>query len=187
MDIIGNLKYAFQIFALQAPMSKLVKKKASLQDGAVIVLVAGVIAGLIGAITSFGTSIIGAPIGALFGWIVVSGFFFILASLFGGKGNFGQFAGVASFVSAPLIILSSIPFVGGLIGLWGIYLNFLLVREFFKISAGQALVIILLPLVVIIILTVVFAGALLAGFGGGLMGGMMGDMMGSGLADLIPK
>ena len=122
------------------------KKNADFTTGAIYILIAGVIAGIIGWLTTmmyaaqikaalgpmaslmpttgggaFVTNVIVGPIMSVISWIIFGGIILIFAKILGGKGSFVQQLYLMSLYMAPLAILTAIlgliPIIGGILGL----------------------------------------------------------------------
>ena len=107
-------------------------------------------------------SVIFAPIGGTIGVFVVAGIAHLLLRLVVGATNagFGATFRVAAYTSVTSLV-SWIPFVGGLLALYGIYLAVVGIREMHSTTTGKALVVVVLPVIVIVVLALL--GLLVAG------------------------
>ena len=107
-------------------------------------------------------SVVFAPIGGAIGVFVVAGIAHLLVRLVVGANNAGFLATfrVAAYTSVTSLV-SWIPFVGGLLALYGIYLSVVGIREMHNTTTRNALVVVLLPVIVIVVLA--FLGLLVAG------------------------
>ncbi len=107
-------------------------------------------------------SVILAPIGGVIGVFVVAGIAHLLVRLVVGATNagFGATFRVAAYTSVTSLV-SWIPFVGGLLALYGIYLAVVGIREMHNTTMGKALVVVVLPVIVIVVLALL--GLLVAG------------------------
>ena len=107
-------------------------------------------------------SVVLAPIGGLIGVLIVAGVAHLLVRLIVGAANagFGATFRVAAYTSVTSLV-SWIPFIGGLLALYGIYLAVVGIREMHGTTTGKALVVVLLPVIVIVVLALV--GLLVAG------------------------
>ena len=107
-------------------------------------------------------SVVFAPIGGAIGVFVVAGIAHLLVRLVVGTTNagFGATFRVSAYTSVTSLV-SWIPFVGGILALYGIYLAVVGIREMHGTSTGKALVVVLLPVIVIVVLAVL--GLLVAG------------------------
>jgi len=133
----------------------------------------GGILGLVGgsSIAAFLGSIVGTIIGATIGLFVVAGIAHLLARAIVGATTspFEATFRVAAYASVTSLA-SWIPLVGGLAGLYGLYLAIVGMREVHQTTTGKAAAIVLIPVAAIIVLAIV-AGvvvglAALAGLGG---------------------
>ena len=131
------------------------------------------IGAVIGTITAFVLIIIGEFI-----W---SGIEYLFAKLVKGTGSFGQFFWKMLYLYAPFILLgglestlsngfneTTIGIIFGIIGLiliiYSLYLSYGLIKNYFNLSTGKALTVIIAPIVLIIILIVILIAILGAWF-----------------------
>jgi hypothetical protein len=107
-------------------------------------------------------SVVLAPIGGVIGVFVVAVIAHLLVRLVVGAMNagFGATFRVVAYTSVTSLV-SWIPFVGGLLALYGIYLAVVGIREMHNTTTGKALVVVLLPVIVIVVLALL--GLLVAG------------------------
>ena len=107
-------------------------------------------------------SVVFAPIGSAIGVFVVAGVAHLLVRLVVGANNagFGATFRVAAYTSVTSLV-SWIPFVGGLLALYGIYLAVVGIREMHDTTTRNALVVVVLPVIVIVVLALL--GLLVAG------------------------
>ena len=107
-------------------------------------------------------SVVLAPIGGIIGVFVVAGIAHLLVRLVVGarNGGFGATFRVASYASVTSLV-SWIPVIGGLLGLYGIYLAVVGIREMHGTTTGKALVVVLFPFLVVLVLALL--GLLVAG------------------------
>ena len=107
-------------------------------------------------------SVVFAPVGSAIGVFVVAGIAHLLVRLVVGATNagFGATFRVAAYTSVTSLV-SWIPFVGGLLALYGIYISVVGIREMHSTTMGKALVVVVLPVIVIVVLALL--GLLVAG------------------------
>src|SRR5215208_1032140 len=107
-------------------------------------------------------SVVLAPIGSAIGVFVVAGIAHLLVRLIVGATNagFGATFRVAAYTSVSSLV-SWIPFVGGLLALYGIYLAVVGIREMHNTTTRNALIVVVLPVIVIVVLALL--GLLVAG------------------------
>ena len=107
-------------------------------------------------------SVVFAPIGSAIGVFVVAGIAHLLVRLVVGANNagFGATFRVAAYTSVTSLV-SWIPFVGGLLALYGIYLAVVGIREMHDTTTRNALVVVVLPVIVLVVLALL--GLLVAG------------------------
>jgi hypothetical protein len=107
-------------------------------------------------------SVIFAPIGSAISVFVVAGIGHLLVMLVVGATNsgFGATFRVASYASVTSLV-SWIPIIGGLLGLYGIYLAVVGIREMHETTTGKAVIVVLFPVILILVLALL--GLLVAG------------------------
>ena len=107
-------------------------------------------------------SVVLAPIGGVIGVFVVAVIAHLLVRLVVGARNagFGATFRVVAYTSVTSLV-SWIPFVGGLLALYGIYLSVVGIREMHNTTTGNAVVVVVLPVIVIVVLALL--GLLVAG------------------------
>lgn len=107
-----------------------------------------------------GMSGAGALMGIIFTpilFLIAVGIVHLIATLFGGRGDFGRFAYLSAAISAPISIVNAvlafIPVLGGcvalLISIYSIVLNYFAVKVAYSLSSGRAIAVILVPLIVV--------------------------------------
>ena len=122
--------------------------------------VAGVIALIISPITFliFGLVVAFISIGVLH----------VIAKLLGGNGQYTQLFYLYSLYSVPIIILSGIPFIGIILaivlGVYGVYLETLAIKEVYGLSTSKAILVWALPGIILLIIIALVAAALIATF-----------------------
>ena len=107
-------------------------------------------------------SVIFAPIGGAIGVFVVAGIAHLVVRLVVGATNsgFGATFRVASYASVTSLV-SWVPIVGWLLGLYGIYLSVVGIREMHETTTGKAVLVVLIPAIVVVVLALL--GVLVAG------------------------
>ena len=107
-------------------------------------------------------SVIFAPIGSAISVFVIAGIAHLLVMLIVGATNsgFGATFRVASYASVTSLV-SWIPIIGGLLGLYGIYLAVVGIREMHQTTTGKAVIVVLFPVILILVLALL--GLLVAG------------------------
>src|SRR3712207_2972787 len=119
---------------------------------------------------SFGeflTAVILTPIGAAIGLFILAGIAHLLVMLFVGSQNSGfeSTFRVVTYVSVTNLV-NWIPFIGGLLALYGLYLAVLGIREMHSTTTGRAALVVLLPIgliLVVVLLVLLVAGAFILG------------------------
>ena len=107
-------------------------------------------------------SVIFAPIGSAISVFVIAGIAHLLVMLIVGATNsgFGATFRVASYASVTSLV-SWIPIIGGLLGLYAIYLAVVGIREMHQTTTGKAAIVVLFPVILILLLALL--GLLVAG------------------------
>lgn len=130
----------------------------------------GAFAGLSGA-----GAFLGILLSPLF-FLIGVGIIHLLASVLGGKGDFGRYAYLSAAIGAPIGIVNAflafIPVVGGCVGflltLYSIVLNYFAIKVSCSLTSGRAIAVILIPLVIVLaaVLCIAFVvAAAVAGLG----------------------
>ena len=107
------------------------------------------------------------PIGATIGLFILAGIAHLLVMLFVGSENSGfeSTFRVVSYVSVTNLV-NWIPFIGGLLALYGLYLAVVGLREMHSTTTGRAALVVLVPIgliLVVVLLVVIVAGAFILG------------------------
>ena len=116
----------------------------------------GTLTGLMAGVNSLGR-IIATPI--LF--IIGVGVYHLIASLLGGRGQFGRYAYLISTFGAPLSIVTSllnfVPVVGGcfvaILAIYQVVLTYWATKVEYGLSDGRAIVVVLIPILAVLLLT----------------------------------
>jgi hypothetical protein len=116
---------------------------------------------------SFIADVILAPIGGAIGLFIFAAVAHLFVMLFVGDANSGYESTfrVVSYVSVTSLV-NWIPIVGGLVGLYGLYLAVVGIREMHSTTTGRGALVVLLPigaLLLLVLLFVVVAGAVVLG------------------------
>ncbi len=162
---LEDLKGRFMLWleAVRAPKETFSKesRKADFKEGSINILLGGLIAGLIGGIYtgSIITGAIGGAIGGFIGWIIAGGIYYIFAKLLGGKGDFITQLYLISLYTPLLVIIASVftpvPFIGLLVGIYGLYLLTLALKETHSYNTIKAVLSWLIPVLIIIVILIV--------------------------------
>ncbi|MGB3635313.1 MAG: YIP1 family protein [Rubrobacteraceae bacterium] len=112
-------------------------------------------------------SVIFAPIGGAIGLFILAAIVHLLVMIFVGSGNSGfeSTFRVVSYVSVTNLV-NWIPFVGGIVALYGLYLAVVGIREIHVTTTGRAALVVLVPVAVVlflVLLILLVAGAFLIG------------------------
>jgi hypothetical protein len=115
----------------------------------------------------FIASIILAPIFAAIGLFIGAGILHLLVMLIVGSRNSGFEATFrVGAYAAVTSLVSWIPFIGGILALYGIYLGIVGIREMHNTTTGKAALVILIPVAVVLVIVFVLAvviGAMIFG------------------------
>jgi hypothetical protein len=108
----------------------------------------------------FIVSIILAPIGTAIALFIGAGITHLLVMLIVGSRNSGYEATfrVAAY-SSVVNLVSWIPFIGGLLSLYAIYLAIVGIREVHTTTTGKAALVVLIPVAVVLLLVILVLGA----------------------------
>ena len=108
----------------------------------------------------FLVSIILAPIFAAIGLFIGAGILHLLVMLIVGSRNSGFEATLRVVAySAVTSLVSWIPYIGGLLSLYGIYLGIVGIREMHNTTTGQAALVVLIPAAIVLLLVFFVIGA----------------------------
>ena len=89
-------------------------------------------------------------------FLIGVGIYHVVASVLGGRGQFGRYAYLYATFGAPIIIVGSIlgflPAVGGclggILGIYQVVLNYFALKVEYELSQGRAIVVVVAPLLV---------------------------------------
>ena len=159
------------------------QRQATIEKAVVGMAIAGVAAGILGALVALASgdvgaaivSIIGGPIFAVIGLFIMSGILFIVAKVLGGTGDFVVQTYLVSIIYAPINIVRGIPFVGSVVGglasLYALYPLTFALQSVHKVPTGKAVLIWLIPGAILLVLglcaAIVLGAAFLAALGAG--------------------
>jgi len=136
-------------------------ENATMQAGTVVAMVA--VASAIGAIGTGGTSIIFAPVAAIFGWLAWAGVTYLIGDkLLGGTATWGELLRTLGFAQAPgiLYVLGIIPILGAFVGfgvwIWMMVAGVIAIRQALDFSTGKAILTAVLGIIPMIILFSIF-------------------------------
>ncbi|MDE0630589.1 MAG: YIP1 family protein [Caldilineaceae bacterium SB0665_bin_25] len=111
-------------------------------------------------------------------FLIGVGVYHLIATVLGGRGQYGRYAYLTATYSAPLMIVGSllgfIPVLGGclnlILGIYQFVLTYYAVKVEYGLSQGRAVVVVVIPLLAGLVLAVCLAtlvvGTLVAVFGG---------------------
>jgi hypothetical protein len=109
-------------------------------------------------------SVIVAPIGGAIGLFIMAGIAYLMVILFVGSENSGfrSTFRVVSYASVSSLI-TWIPFIGGLLGLYGVYQAVVGIREMHSTTTGRAALVVLVPIGLFWVAVGLVAGAFFLG------------------------
>lgn len=139
------------------------KTKAAWDKAIINLVIAGVISGIIVTLFSMGfgaVSIIVLPILQVIGSLVLLGIVFLIAKVLGAKGSYLTFFYLVSIYSVPMAVLSMVPIVNLLAGLYTLYLFYLVLVHGLEMSSGRAIATILILIALVILIALLLAAAL---------------------------
>lgn len=116
-----------------------------------------------GARFGFGGWLFGAVIGVPIGLAIGTGILWLISRLFAAQGEYINLFRGLGYASAPQA-LGLIPFIGIVGSIWSLILAIRAVKETQNVSDGQAIAIVLIPVVIGIILAVLIAAAAFVAF-----------------------
>ena len=129
----------------------------------IFALVVFLIPGIILVLFTFGLSLIIAPLFGILGLFIGAAIlFFVCTKFVGGKSNYEGTFRVTAYVSAVNVI-SFIPVVNFIAGLYGIYLLVVGIREVHEITTQKAVIAVVIAAVIMIILAVIIGSVGLLG------------------------
>lgn len=106
----------------------------------------------------FLASIVLAPIFAAIGLFIGAGILHLLVMLIVGSRNSGFEATFrVGAYAAVTSLVSWIPFIGGILALYGIYLGIVGIREMHNTTTGKAALVVLIPVAVLLLIAVLLA------------------------------
>jgi hypothetical protein len=100
-------------------------------------------------------------IGGIIGPFIGGAWLHIFVWLLGGRKGYVQTVKAVMYGSTPGLLLSWIPIIGFIGGIWSIILEILGIRELQEISTGRAIAAVILAVVIILIIVALIAAALL--------------------------
>jgi hypothetical protein len=158
------------------------KPEANLTTAIIWVVIAGVVSAIFGAIAGLTGATGTIPMGGITGFAAVAnivlmpiffligaGILHLIATVLGGKGDYGRYAYLLATFYVPLSIVASvisiIPVLGGcvamLLSLYEIVLAFFATKVNYRLTDGKAIAVVLAP-VILVVLLAFCAGAFIA-------------------------
>src|SRR5689334_2402673 len=151
--IAAITKPSVQTFAAEVPRTSQNRLIMSVGLATVIAAVLGLISGLLsGSATGFIGSLIGTPIG----FFVGQGIIYLIAKMVGGNGSYMEQSWVMSTFWAPILVLTNIPIIGGIIGLvawiYSLYLTYLALQPTHRMNSSKALTVVGILVAIVVVL-----------------------------------
>ena len=135
-------------------------------------LVCWVIGGILSAVVTTAANIILLPITSFIGLFIMSAILYLSATLIvKGTGSFEGTFRVGSYIGA-LSVLTWVPIIGSLIGIYGIYLLVVGIKRVHKLTTRQAVIAVIVPIIVLVLIFGLIA--LAVGMGMFVFTGMFG-------------
>ena len=190
MDFNAIVNRVIKVAMLNVPTYEEIENDQSLNQQALIVVIAVSILAGIGAVLSalfspvtVGAAIVGAVWAVIWGvlgyyvWSYLT--WWIGTSLFQGQADQGEVLRTLGFAQGPraLSVFSFIPCVGAILslvgGIWALVCGFIAVRESLDLDNGKALITIIIGWIIIMVVGIIVGGIL--GIGGLALGGLLGS------------
>ena len=143
-----------QTFAAEVPRTSQNRLIMSVGLATVIAAVLGLIGGLFSGnlVSSFIGSLIFTPVGFFIG----QGVIYLIAKVVGGNGSYMEQSWVMSTFWAPILILTNIPIIGGIIGLvawiYSLYLTYLALQPAHRMDSTKALTVVGILIAIVVVL-----------------------------------
>ena len=129
-------------------------------------LLAAILGGIIGprgfSFFAIITTVIVIPIVGIISLFIGGAIFYIIYKILGGTGSYEGTVRFISYASAPMV-LSWIPLLGLIAGIYGLYLNIVGGSFVHKVSMGKSAIAVLLPSILVLILIFIIAGVAILG------------------------
>jgi hypothetical protein len=129
----------------------------------------GMYGGMYEGVREFGFStilgiVIMAPIAGIISLFIEAAILYIVYKILGGTGTYEGTVRFVSYATAVLL-LTWIPIVGWILGLYGLYLQIIGGMYVHNVSMGKSIIAVLLPAILLTIFVAIIAAAILAFFG----------------------
>lgn len=138
-----------------------------LLSGIIAVLIKGAGAG------SIVSTLVGAVIGGIVGLFIVGIILFIFFKIFGGSGGYEGTVRILSYSSA-VQVFTWIPYIGGIIGLYSIWLNIVGGKHVHNLTTVKSAIAVLLPVVILAVIIMLLMAAIIAAIAAMGIGGLGG-------------
>ncbi|HEX9638188.1 MAG TPA: YIP1 family protein [Acidobacteriota bacterium] len=158
MDFAGYVKKALELCKFNIPVYDQIATDPNAFTMGLIFLAIGGAAAALGSFAPLG--IVLYPIVMIVGFFIFMGILHLLATLFGGSGDFMalfRIGSIGSIVNWPAVI----PIIGWIVGLWLLPITVVAVERTYKLERGKAVLVVLIPVGVLLLigsLLVVAAG-----------------------------
>jgi hypothetical protein len=129
---------------------------------AIFGLLSGIVAVIKGAgAGSIVTVLVGALIGGIIGLFIFGIILFIFFKIFGGSGGYEGTVRILSYSSA-VQIFTWIPYIGGIIGLYSIWLNIVGGKHVHNLTTIKSAIAVLLPVVILLAIILMLMAVIIA-------------------------
>ncbi|MCL7415739.1 MAG: YIP1 family protein [ANME-2 cluster archaeon] len=130
---------------------------------AILGLLSGIVAVILSgaSATSIATTLIGGVIGGIIGLFIGGVILFIFFKIFGGSGSYEGTVRIMSYSSA-VNVFAWVPVVGGIIGLYGIWLNIVGGKHVHNLTTVKSAIAVLLPLIILGVIVALMMAVIIA-------------------------
>jgi hypothetical protein len=129
------------------------------------------IGGLFGGFMGGGMFILGGGLAyfifGILGSFIYAGIIHVIVKIFGGEGNYVDTYNIFAYSSLPALVLSLIPFVGFLGGIFSMIIMIFGISFLHNVSKGKAVLIVLMPLILLFAFIFLMALVIISSFAGG--------------------
>ena len=171
----GYFRQGVEILKLNSQAAENVSKDPKATNYALLYVVLAGVASAIGTLNPFGIVIM--PIVMLVGFFVSMGILHLLAKLFGGQASFKEYyrAMGVGYVGTWIAVIPILgPLLSGLVSLWYIVVNVVVLKAVHKLTTFKAVLVLLIPLIIFGVLGVMLAAVFATMFAGLLGSGVPG-------------
>jgi len=169
----GYFRQGVEILKLNVQAAENVAKDPKATNYALLYVALAGVASAIGTLNPFG--IIVMPIFMLIAFFISIGILHLFAKLFGGQASFTEYyrAIGVGYVGTWIAVIPILgPLLSGLVSLWYIVVNVVVLKAVHKLTTFKAVLVLLLPAIVFGVIAFVLAATFAAMFAGMMAGGM---------------